>query len=211
VLTAVEELLREGATFTELGVGQIAKAAGMSRSTFYLYFPDKTELLVRLSVTFKLGIFDMGRDWRPDAPAEGGLGELTEVYRGVVTRIREHAGLLAAVTEVAGYDPAVRRAWTGGEEQFVARIAQRLAAEQQASRTEADFDPQRAAQVMVWGCEQVIVRQVLSGRERDDAQVVAELAEAHWYGTFRRPAAQSDPAVQQSPGVSEGSAPADSG
>jgi AcrR family transcriptional regulator len=64
VLAATERLLGEGVPFTELGVQRIAAEAGIARSTFYLHFRDKTELLVRLAGSLKEELFDLGEDWR---------------------------------------------------------------------------------------------------------------------------------------------------
>ncbi len=44
LLAAVEELVAGGTPYSELGIGQIAKAAGFSRATFYAYFTDKRDL-----------------------------------------------------------------------------------------------------------------------------------------------------------------------
>src|SRR5947209_6331519 len=83
ILAALEELLRAGASFTELGVERIASAAGISRSTFYLYFTDKTDLLIRLSASLKLGVFDTGQDWRPE-DSSGGPTELARLYKDII-------------------------------------------------------------------------------------------------------------------------------
>ena len=45
LLEATETLMRDGASFTELGVERLAVAAGASRATFYVYFKDKSQLL----------------------------------------------------------------------------------------------------------------------------------------------------------------------
>src|SRR5205823_3872582 len=45
VLEAVERHLRSGVSFAELNVADVAKECGISRSTFYAYFVDKTNLL----------------------------------------------------------------------------------------------------------------------------------------------------------------------
>src|SRR5271157_5870474 len=45
LLQVVEDMLDEGESFTELSVERIVQAAGMSRSTFYVYFEDKGDLL----------------------------------------------------------------------------------------------------------------------------------------------------------------------
>ena len=71
MLAATEKLLVEGVSFTELGVQRIATEAGIARSTFYLYFRGKTELLVRLAGSLKKQLFDLGgrTGGRPDRPA----------------------------------------------------------------------------------------------------------------------------------------------
>ena len=49
VLRATEQLLAEGASWSDLGVERIATTAGISRTAFYFYFRDKRELLMRLT------------------------------------------------------------------------------------------------------------------------------------------------------------------
>jgi len=45
LLDAVEQLLEEGESFTELSVERLVSRAQISRSTFYVYFEDKGDLL----------------------------------------------------------------------------------------------------------------------------------------------------------------------
>ncbi|MDT5173894.1 MAG: TetR/AcrR family transcriptional regulator, ethionamide resistance regulator, partial [Mycobacterium sp.] len=45
VLSIVEQHLRSGATFADISVASVVAEAGISRSTFYAYFVDKTNLL----------------------------------------------------------------------------------------------------------------------------------------------------------------------
>src|SRR5258708_30080647 len=48
LMRATIELLGEGQPFAELGIEQIVRRAGFSRPTFYSYFRDKRELILRL-------------------------------------------------------------------------------------------------------------------------------------------------------------------
>ncbi|HEY0693798.1 MAG TPA: TetR/AcrR family transcriptional regulator [Kribbella sp.] len=186
-LAAVEELLREGASFTELSVDRIASLAGLSRSTFYLYYRDKNELIVLLNSSLKAGLFEVARDWQPHDPA-GGLDGLARMLEGMIAHYRERAATLAAILEVAGYDKTVRELLAVEQHQFVTGVAQRVRQEQRAGRAAADFDPLEAARVLVTGGQQVVVRQVTTGAPEDDARVARELATAQWYGVYRRPA-----------------------
>ncbi|MBA2949650.1 TetR/AcrR family transcriptional regulator [Streptomyces himalayensis] len=184
ILSVIEELLSGGVTYTELSVEQIAHAAGISRSTFYLYFRDKVDVLLRLSGSLKTESHAIASSWRPCGPG-GGLDGLARTYELILRHYRKHAALLSAINEVAAYDPAVREAWTADQDRFVDHVVTVLKEEQQAGRTPADIDPELAARVIVQGGGQVIAQQV-SGSDGDDAALARELANGYWYGVYRR-------------------------
>jgi len=109
LLEATERLMAEGLSFTELSVDKLATEAGISRATFYIYFEDKRQLLLELTrqVTAELGAaaslwFDVA-----DQPT-------AEIARGSVRQIiavfRRHQAVLAAIAELASYDPVVAEA-----------------------------------------------------------------------------------------------------
>jgi AcrR family transcriptional regulator len=182
VLAATERLLAAGASFTELGIGQIATEAGIARPTFYLYFTDKTELMLRMVETLGVGMLAA----TDDTPVE--LEAITQAYRDGLVFFRARRHVMAAVLEVAGYDPAVRAAWEAIMERFVQREAGLLRTEQEAGRTSAELDPETAAEIINWGGFQVIVRQATTrGPERDEI-VARELGANQFFGSYRRPA-----------------------
>jgi AcrR family transcriptional regulator len=183
VLGAVERLLAGGERFTELSVQRIAEEAGVARSTFYLCFQDKADVLLRLTGTIKDELYAMGEKWRP---VEDGPEGLAEIYLRQIRHYRERAPLMAAITEVAGYDAAFQEAGVQSIRRFTRRIASRFREEQRAGRLPAGVDPAIAGQIMAWSGEQVIARQVSIGDPADDAEVARTLAETLWYGTFRR-------------------------
>ncbi len=186
-ITAVlEERLRDGATFTELSVEQIAKAAGISRSTFYLYFRDKSDVLLRLTGSLKERSYEIAASWEPEGPG-GGVDGLADAYLRILRHYREHAALLAAINEVAAYDPQVHEVWSADQHRFIDNLVRVLRAEQRQGRTPADVDPNRAARMIVQGGSQVLAQQVSGGEGDDDEAVAAELARCYWYGVYRRP------------------------
>ncbi|WP_171116874.1 MULTISPECIES: TetR/AcrR family transcriptional regulator [Streptomyces] len=185
ILSVIDELLRDGVTYTELSVEQIAGAAGISRSTFYLYFRDKVDLLLRLSGSLKTESHAIAASWWPCRPG-GGLDGLARTYELILRHYREHAALLSAINEVAAYDPAVREAWTADQDRFVDHVVAVLNEEQRAGRTPADIDPELTARIIVRGGGQVIAQQVADGDGSDDAAVARELANGYWYGVYRR-------------------------
>ncbi|MCE7002856.1 TetR/AcrR family transcriptional regulator [Kibdelosporangium philippinense] len=191
VLQATEELLLSGVTYDALGVGRIATAAGIARSTFYLYFADKPELIKRLAEKLKEGLFELGSDWAPS----DGLAALAAIYVRMIEYYRPRMPILAAISQVVASDPDVRDAWQSTVERFADHMAACIADEQRAGRTSADIDPLLAAHVMTWGGEQVITRQAASGDPDRDAAVAQELAIHRWYGVFRRPVISPDTAA----------------
>ncbi|MFJ4692312.1 TetR/AcrR family transcriptional regulator [Streptomyces sp. NPDC088766] len=188
ILSVIEELLGGGVSYTELSVEQIAQPAGISRSTFYLYFRDKVDVLLRLSGSLKTESFAIAQAWRPTGP-DGGVEGLARTYELILRHYRRHAVLLSAINEVAAYDPVVRGAWTADQNRFTDHLVSVLREEQRAGRTPADIDPRLAAGMIVQGGSQVIAQQVANSDGGDDARVARELAHTFWYGVYRRPAA----------------------
>ncbi|MFJ8173195.1 TetR/AcrR family transcriptional regulator [Streptomyces sp. NPDC094473] len=187
ILTVIEERLRDGVTYTELSVEQIAQAAGVSRSTFYLYFRDKVDVLLRLSGSLKIESSEIAASWKPTG-ADGGVNGLARTYELILRHYRKHAALLAAINEVAAYDSVVREAWTLDQERFITNVMTTLEDEQRAGRTPVDIDPRLAATIIVQGGGQVIAQQVATTEGDDDGAVARELAQGYWHGIYRRPA-----------------------
>src|SRR5579862_1906750 len=63
LLVAVERLLDEGHGFTELSVERLATEAGVSRSTFYVYFEDKADLLRAWLTGIIAEVYEAAKDW----------------------------------------------------------------------------------------------------------------------------------------------------
>lgn len=185
ILDTVARLLAEGAGFTELGVQRIAAESGVARSTFYLYFADKTQLLLRLAASMSQTSFGITAAWRPEA----GVDALTATFAEVIATYRANAALLTAVQETSAYDPAVRDFWNGRLEAFRDNTRQLIAAEQAAGRTPADIDPAVAAHLMIDGGDRFLLHHVTTDDGSGDSTAARELAATWWYGIFRRPTA----------------------
>ena len=185
VLAATERLLADGVGFTELGVLRIVAEAGVARSSFYMCFPDKVTVLVRLVGNMKDELFGIATRWRPTGP-DGGLDSLAAAFGEQLAYYRLRAPLLAAVAEVSAYDPTLREATTRAIDRVAQHLTNVLTEEQHAGRTPADIDPVVAGRVLAWGGEQIIARQITIGDPDDDTAVAWDMARSQWYGTYRR-------------------------
>jgi AcrR family transcriptional regulator len=185
VLEATGSLLRDGERFTELGTERIASAAGVARSTFYVHFADKSELLLRLAAEATEELFEASDAWWEHSladgpgPLGGALLELTRIYR-------RHAAVLDAVGEVAGYDPAVAAFWRERMDGYAASLRARLAGEQRAGAVPREVDPEATAFVLVWSVERSVAEHVRAQPPRTDAAFAAQLARVAWLGIFGR-------------------------
>lgn len=112
LLAAVETVTEGGESLRDISVARLAKAAGISRATFYIYFADKGDLLQAWFAQIIEESMEAGRAWwQLGAPAtqddlRAALGRLAAVYRPNAARIR-------AVYDEAAYDPALREQVAG--------------------------------------------------------------------------------------------------
>lgn len=184
ILDTTRQLLTDGTAFTALGVQHIAAQAGIARSTFYLYFSDKTQLLIRLAESVNARSFDIASAWRPDDGPE----RLADTFTDVIADYRAQSALLAAVHEASAYDPAIREFWNTRLEPFRHNARQLITSEQRAGRTPTAVDPDAAARLMVDGGDGLLLRHVSGSDSAADRTAARELATTWWYGILRRPA-----------------------
>ncbi|MDO9355696.1 MAG: helix-turn-helix domain-containing protein [Solirubrobacteraceae bacterium] len=174
ILGAARELLSAGEPMAVMTVGRVAEAAGVSRATFYLYFPDKRELTDALTQ-------ELFAQWTPIsgsllAEPDRSKDEVLELIRSVVRAWREHAGPLAGLIEVAEYDADARRSWRTMIEGVAASIGTWLAA----VRTDLDDDARQAlAEVLAWGAERSL-HQMQPQDAAGDERLAGALTELVW-------------------------------
>jgi AcrR family transcriptional regulator len=174
ILDAARQLLTDGEPLAVMTVGRVVEAAGVSRATFYLHFPDKRQLIDDLAR-------EVLADWQPIAgtllaeehPTRDQIGALAQV---VVARWRVHSGTLAGLIEVAGYDEDARRSWRAAIDEVAGTIAAWLAL------VRPDLSLERAqllAQVLAWAGERSL-HQLLTKEPADDGAVAEALTELVW-------------------------------
>lgn len=106
LLHAVERLLETGVGFGELGIAQIVAEAGTSRSTFYLHFKDKSQLLDEAFRTVMDELLQVaGLTWQ--LPPDSDRDTVRRAMGEVVAAFSAHARLMVAVSDIAGADGRV--------------------------------------------------------------------------------------------------------
>lgn len=124
---ALEDLLDEGAVYSDLSVAALSGAAGISRSRFYVYFEDTGDLLRALTEDAIVELFDATLAWWA-LPQDGTWEQLRTVTERIFATYRRHRHLLRAVEQVATHDSAVRQYFStlfeSGLEGYAAELAE---------------------------------------------------------------------------------------
>lgn len=184
VFSAVERLLAEGASYTELGVQQIADAAGIGRSTFYVHFVDKSDLLIRLTRAATEELFGAAEAWLGSFSAEEGYEALVVALSEVASQRRQRAGVIEALAEVAAYDRDVRMFWRERIERMAALFRDGIVAEQEAGRTSSDVNADHTATFLAWGVERTFVQHDSESDPQGDDPFAAAMARVIWLGIY---------------------------
>lgn len=107
LLRAVETLIADGETYSNVTIERLASQAGLSRATFYIYFAGKADLL-RAWFSETLGELDQAcTAWREIGP-ESEQADLTAALKTIVGAYCGHAALLTAINDEATQDSELR-------------------------------------------------------------------------------------------------------
>src|SRR6185295_5128358 len=107
ILEAAERFLRKW-PFRDLQVANLMDATGLRRSSFYHYFRDRHDVVVRLVEKLAGELTPMNEMWfRDDADP---IASLRVGYQGVGEFWSKHGPVLRAIAEAAIHDRKVERA-----------------------------------------------------------------------------------------------------
>lgn len=147
LLGALGALLAER-PLAEIEIDHIAKRAGIGRSGFYFYFPTKAAAVAALLEQTFAQMVGVASDWyeRDDLPhhdrVHGGLTATIEFWR-------EHATLLAAITDAAATGGEAHELWDTVQAELRERAAERIRTDQTAGLVDEDVDARSMALVLV--------------------------------------------------------------
>jgi AcrR family transcriptional regulator len=184
VLAAVERHLRAGTTYAELNVVDVAREVGISRSTFYAYFVDKTTLLRTWYDEFDVQLQAAAREWwsldaaatRPDL--KRALGRIMATYRA-------HPELLVATHEAIGLDDDVREAVVSAMQRYIDGNRVHIEAGQRAGFVDPTLPPAETAYWLQWMAERAL--HMMGRRSDTDLDRMLEAHTAILWNTLYAP------------------------
>jgi AcrR family transcriptional regulator len=171
VRDAMLRLLEEGIPFKDLTVDELARAAGLSRTAFYFYFPGKSQVLMAAAAeAAEESYAEADRWWH----GEGRPEQLVRVaLEGIVGVYVRHAAVFRTAVEVTSYDPEFHAFYKALLDRFVTATAAHLRREREAGRLR-ELDTDSVARALVWmveRCNTVLI----SDEGRDPDQIVEAL------------------------------------
>jgi len=187
ILAATEELLRER-PLHELSVSDIIDQAGISRTSFYVYFASKTAVIAEClrramdEVTVATEPFHSQRGRDPEAAVRVSLQRWVELATA-------HGALLRAVSEEWPHDEQLRELWFATLATFTAGTARVIRSARRRGDAPAGADPEALAACLMWAYERVLqVALVGEARGLPGPEVmVAPLTQMVVGGLFGRP------------------------
>ncbi|RBY90759.1 TetR/AcrR family transcriptional regulator [Blastococcus sp. TF02A-26] len=153
-LLATAERLLEERPLAEISVDDLARGAGISRSTFYFYFASKEAVVLALLDR----VVAEARAAR--AEALSGTAGARAAWRAALVTVRDtfrdHRALTAAATELLAASPEVRGLWSAVMDDFVAETAAAIEAERARGAAPPGPPARDLAVALNWMNERVI-------------------------------------------------------
>jgi AcrR family transcriptional regulator len=183
LLSALNQLLSTR-SLVEIGIADIARAAGVTRSAFYFYFPTKAAAVAALLEDFYEEMQEAAVDWY-EGSAGTPLERLRTGFEASIELWRARSALLVAMLDAVGTGSEVRVIWDSWIKGFVDRIADRITEERKAGLVRGSADPRALATVLMGAALHTMerdVRAIAAGEPPNDALATA-LVEA-WHRTI---------------------------
>lgn len=149
VRRALVEMLADR-PFKDVTVDELARRAGLSRTAFYFYYPDKNEVLKEATNAAAADVYAEADRWWHGEGAPETL--VREALAGIAAVYCEHADMLRAAVEATTYDAEFRVFYEALIRRFVDATAEHLRRELDAGRLRP-LDPDSIAEALVWMAE----------------------------------------------------------
>jgi TetR/AcrR family transcriptional regulator, ethionamide resistance regulator len=185
LLTAIEALFDQGETFAGLTVERLISEAGLSRSTFYTYFTDKTELLQELAAdVLEELLFDAAAHWW-ERDRIASRDELHEGTRRIIVAFVKHRVIMRAMSDAAATNVAIREQWGTLMKQSADLVARHISVGQAAGFIDAGLDPESTATWLNWAAERSLTMLVAPSTPDEAERWHTVMTDLYWNVLYR--------------------------
>jgi AcrR family transcriptional regulator len=182
IIAAAGSFLRER-PFRELTVDEVMRRTSLSRPSFYVYFTDRHQLVLKVVEHLGSELFTMSDRWLRGTGE--GPDKAHDALDGIVAVYVEHGPVMRALADAAADDRGVEQAYTALVHNFVDATARHIDEEIARGRI-LRLDAYETAKALVWMMERYLT--LSFGREPAmEPAVVADTLATIWtrvlYGT----------------------------
>jgi len=175
IIAAAEAFLRER-PFRELTVDEVMRRTDLSRPSFYVYFRDRHDLVLRVVTHLESELFTMSDRWFR------GPGDARQTARealdGIVEVFAEHGPVMRALADAAADDTRVDEAYSALVQRFVDATARHIEGEMAAGRM-LPLNARETARALVWMNERYLI-ECLGREPHADPQAAADTLFTIW-------------------------------
>jgi len=185
ILSAADNFLRE-APFRDMTIDDIMAGTGLSRPSFYEYFRDRYQLVIRLAQPFGPRHTAICEDWlRAQQPKE----RLPNVLREIAELYASDGHVIRALADAADGDDQVEIAYRRATQKGIEDVAQRIREDAERGLTDLqDLEPIELAAALIHLTQNYFIEK-LGRRPKADPRMVADTLTAIWmrvlYGDSR--------------------------
>ena len=159
IVSAAEQLLRER-PFRDMTVDEVMQRTELSRPSFYVYFRDRHQLVLRVVDRIREEMMAIADTWFRGG--RDGPSEILAAMDGVVIAFREHGPVLRALSDAAADDARVESVYAALVDAFVVAIAEHVERELAAGNS-LPLEPRETAKALTWMAERYLVQELGSG------------------------------------------------
>jgi len=192
LLEVIERLLGDGETFTEISVERMVAETGMARSTFYVYFTDKGDLLRAWFAEISDELRAAAKGWWELRPPFG-FHDVRAALNTIVAAYRPHTPLMAAVYDTAAYDPSVRALVMAMMAENTAGLRSHVRRGQSAGFVDTALSPPETAAWLTWMAERGLHQLVRGASDAEVDRLVDAYARIVWNVLYRPCTPESEP------------------
>ena len=160
-------------------MADLARDAGISRSTYYAYFVDKANLLRLWYAEFTLGTLAAAREWW-SLDASATRADLKRALERIMAAQLPHPELLAATHEAIGADEAVRETVEAAMNQYIDGIRIHIETGQQQGFIDPTLRPAETAYWLQWMAERGFHMMARRGADSDTSPLAEAYAGIIW-------------------------------
>jgi TetR/AcrR family transcriptional regulator, ethionamide resistance regulator len=184
LLAVVERLLADGESYTEISIERMVAEAGMARSTFYVYFADKGDLLRAwfAEITDELRV-TAATWWQLQPPVR--YDDTRAALAAIVATYRPHTPLMAALYDTAAWDPSVRELVDTMMGENIAGLRAHIRRGQSAGFVDPALLPAETAAWLTWMAERGFHQLVRGASDSQVERLVDAYARIVWNTLYR--------------------------